>query len=98
VPGAPAGGGFTGGVGGGPVFDARLPLLFPNLDARSNSRIRLLWIGVGTSDTLLGVNRQFRYFLNARGVKHTSVEFPGEGHVWPLWRRNFAEFAQKLFK
>jgi enterochelin esterase-like enzyme len=80
------------------MFDARLPLLFPNLDARTNSRIKLLWIGVGTNDTLLGVNRQFRQFLNTRGIKHTYVEFPNEGHVWPLWRRNFAEFAQLIFK
>jgi enterochelin esterase family protein len=101
---APAGGRGGGrgdparGAGSGPMFDARLPLLFPNLDARTNSRIKLLWIGVGTNDTLLGVNRQYREFLNTRGIKHTYVEFPNEGHVWPLWRRNFAEFAQLIFK
>jgi enterochelin esterase family protein len=92
------GGDPTRGAGSGPMFDARLPLLFPNLDARTNSRIKLLWIGIGTNDTLLGVNRQFRQFLNTRGIKHTYVEFPNEGHVWPLWRRNFAEFAQLILK
>lgn len=97
MPGMPAGGGVRG-AGSGPMFDARLPLLFPNLDTKSNSRIKLLWIAVGTSDTLLGVNRQFTEFLKTRGVKFTYTEFPGEGHVWPLWRRNFAEFAQLIFK
>jgi enterochelin esterase-like enzyme len=79
------------------VFDARLPLLFPNLNAKSNSQMKLLWFGVGTKDTLVGVNRQFREFLNARGIRHTYVEFPDQGHIWPLWRRNFAEFAQLIF-
>jgi enterochelin esterase family protein len=98
--GAPAGGrgGFGRGAGSGPVFDARLPLLFPNLNARTNSQIKLLWFGVGTNDTLLAVNQQFRAFLTARGVRHTYVEFPDVGHVWPLWRRNFAEFAQLIFR
>ena len=100
APGAGRGGAAGGGrgAGSGPVFDARLPLLFPNLNARSNGQIRLLWFGVGTADTLLAVNRQFRDFLTARGVKHTYTEYSGEGHVWPLWRRNFAEFAQLIFK
>jgi enterochelin esterase family protein len=86
------------GAGSGPIFDARLPLLFPNLDAKSNNQIKLLWFGVGTNDTLLGVNRQFRDFLDARGVAHTYVEFPDQGHVWQLWRQNFADFAPLLFK
>ena len=92
-------GGFGGaGIGTGPVFDARLPLLFPNLDSRANSRIKLLWISIGTTDVLLGVNRQFRSYLQSKAIKHTYTEFPNEGHVWPLWRRNFAEFAQLIFK
>jgi enterochelin esterase-like enzyme len=97
MPGMPPGGGVRG-ASSGPMFDARLPLLFPNLNATTNSRIKLLWIGVGTSDTLLGVNRQFTEFLKGRGIKFTYTEYPGEGHVWPLWRRNFAEFAQLIFK
>jgi enterochelin esterase family protein len=92
------GGRGRGGAGSGPMFDARLPLLFPNLDESDDSRIKLIWIGCGTRDTLLGVNRQFRDFLNAKGVKHTYTEYADEGHVWPLWRRNFAEFAQLIFK
>jgi enterochelin esterase family protein len=92
------GGRGRGGAGSGPMFDARLALLFPNLDESANSRIKLIWIGCGTRDTLLGVNRQFRDFLNAKSVKHTYTEYPDEGHVWPLWRRNFVEFAQLIFK
>ena len=31
-------------------------------------------------------------------VKFTEEEAPDVGHVWPLWRKNLAEFAQKAFQ
>ncbi len=73
-----------------------LPRTFPTLDAGSNTRIRLLWIACGTSDGLVGVNRQFKHYLDSRGVKATFTEAPGLGHVWPLWRQNLADFAMLL--
>jgi len=75
-----------------------LPRTFPTLDAGSNTRIRLLWIACGTSDGLVGVNRQFKHYLDSRGVKATFTEAPGLGHVWPLWRQILADFAMLLFK
>jgi enterochelin esterase family protein len=71
---------------------------FPSLDARANSQIRMLWITCGTADSLIGVNRQFKDWLKAKNVKFTEEEAPDVGHVWPLWRRNLAEFAQKVFQ
>ncbi len=75
-----------------------IPVIFPKLGAESNAQIKLLWIGCGTSDMLIGVNRQFKAYLDSKGVKHTFTEIPDQGHVWPLWRQNLADFAPRLFK
>lgn len=93
-PGAPGGGrgpGFT-------LVEGQLPVIFSKLDAKSNSRIKLLWIVCGTADILIGVNRQFKAYLDSKGVEVTYKEIPDQGHVWPLWRRNLADFAPLLFK
>ena len=60
--------------------------------------IQLLWIACGTSDVLIGVNRQFKAFLDSKGIKATYTEIPGFAHVWPLWRRNLTEVAPLLFR
>jgi enterochelin esterase family protein len=96
-PGAP-GGPVMRNFGAGPVFEARLPLLLPNLDARANKRIKLLWMGIGGDDPSIETHKQLRAYLDSRGVKYTYVEVPNERHWWPLWRRHFAEFAQLIFK
>jgi enterochelin esterase family protein len=98
------------GVGGGrgrgadpagpppPPPDAAFAKTFPTLDGKANSRIRMLWIGCGTTDGLNGVNRQFKAWLTSQNVAFTDVEIPGVGHVWPLWRQNLAEIAPMLFR
>ena len=52
----------------------------------------------GPPTALIGVNRQFKDWLKSKNVKFTEEEAPDVGHVWPLWRRNLAEFAQKAFQ
>jgi len=95
---APAGAG-RGGRGGPQSIDpADISKNFPNLDARANPQIKLLWIACGTADSLLGVNRQFRDFLSSRKVEFTYVEVPDMAHVWPLWRDNLIELAPMLFQ
>jgi enterochelin esterase-like enzyme len=76
------------------VFDKN----FPALDAKANSQIRLLWITCGTADSLIGVNRQFKDWLKAKNVQFTEEEASDVGHVWPYWRSNLTEFAQKAFQ
>jgi enterochelin esterase family protein len=71
---------------------------FPTLDAKANSRIRLLWVACGTADGLIGVNRQFKQYLDSKDVKVTYTEIPDVAHVWPLWRQNLAELAPLLFQ
>ena len=76
------------------VFDKN----FPALDAKANSKIRMLWITCGTADSLIAVNRQFKDWLRSKNVQFTELETPDVGHVWPYWRSNFTEFAQKAFQ
>jgi enterochelin esterase family protein len=96
---APARGGRGGGRGGAQTIDASvLPTLFPTLDAKANSQIRMLWIVCGTADSLIGVNRQFKDWLKTKNVRFTEQEVPDMAHVWPLWRQNFTDMAQKVFK
>jgi enterochelin esterase family protein len=71
---------------------------FPKLDAKANSRIRLLWIVCGTADGLIGQNRQLKDWLKSKGVAFTEQEVPDMGHVWPLWRRNLTDLAPRLFQ
>lgn len=76
------------------VFDKT----FPALDAKANSQIRLLWITCGTADSLIGVNRQFKDWLKSKKIHFTEEEAADVGHVWPYWRKNLTEFAQKAFQ
>lgn len=80
------------------LVSAELPRVFPKLDARVNRQIRLLWLSCGTADALIRVNREFKAYLDSIGVQAKYLEVPDAGHVWPLWRRNFADFAPLLFK
>ena len=94
-----AGVGGRGGRGGTPTVDpAIIPKDFPNLDAKANSQIRLLWIACGTADSLIGVNRQFKEWLKSKDVKFSELEVPDIAHVWPLWRQNLTDLAPLLFQ
>ena len=99
--GAPAAGG-RGGAGGGrggqTVDTATIEKNFPNLDAKANSQIRMLWIVCGADDGLLGVSRAFEEWLKSKNVKFTTLEVPGMAHVWPLWRQNLTDMAPMLFQ
>ena len=72
--------------------------IFPALTAKANSQIRLLWIACGTADSLVGVNRQFKEWLDSKDVKVSYHEIPDVGHVWPLWRQNLTDLAPLLFE
>ena len=85
--GAFSSGGFT------PEFEKE----FPNLDAKSNSQIKLLWIACGTEDRLIEINRQFRLWLDSNNITHADIETSGM-HTWMVWRRNLTDFAQLLFR
>jgi len=100
APPEPAADGARGGGRGAArtVDPAVFDKAFPTLDAKANSRIRMLWITCGTADSLIAVNRQFKDWLRAKNVQFTELETPDVGHVWPYWRQNFTEFASKAFQ
>jgi len=88
-----------GGRGGMQSIDmSAIPKIFPNLDSKANTRLRLLWLGCGTDDSLITVNRQFEDWLALKKIQFTKVETPGLGHEWPLWRQYLAEIAPLLFQ
>jgi enterochelin esterase family protein len=98
-PGAPAARGARGAPAPPQLLDpSTLAKAFPNLDAKANSQIKMLWIVCGTADGLLSQNRQLKDWLRSRNVQFTEQEVPDMAHVWPLWRQNVADLAPKLFR
>jgi enterochelin esterase family protein len=94
-----AGNGGRGGRGQAPLTPADFEKNFAGLDAsKINSDLRVFWIACGLDDGLINANRQFMSWLDSKNVKYTKSEIPGYAHVWPLWRRNLAEFAPLLFQ
>jgi enterochelin esterase family protein len=88
----------SGGRGMQVIDEAAFAKNFPALDAKANAQIRMLWIVCGTADGLVGVNRQFKGWLTSKKIRFTEQEVPDVGHVWPLWRQNFADMAQRVFQ
>lgn len=78
-------------------LDTNFAKAFPELDAKANERLRLLWISCGKDDGLVKPNRQFVQWLDTEGIHHTWTEVPGV-HSWRVWRRNLADFAPLLFR
>jgi enterochelin esterase family protein len=67
-------------------------------DARKvNDRLKLLWVGCGTDDTLFNSNKEFAQLLATSGVKHTFRVSEG-AHTWQVWRRYLNEVAPLLFE
>jgi enterochelin esterase family protein len=62
-----------------------------------NEKIKLLWIGCGSSDFLFQANQKLVKRLKADNIKHVAHITDG-GHEWSLWRRYLNEFVPLLFK
>ncbi len=78
-------------------LDADYDKQFPAVSEKINTQLRLLWIGCGQQDGLIGANRKVVEWLKSKGVKLIWVETPGT-HSFTLWRRYLAEFAPLLFQ
>jgi enterochelin esterase-like enzyme len=65
--------------------------------AKANRQLRLLWIGVGSEDFLLGSVKDSHEALEKGGIKHVWVESSG-AHVCTVWRKYLADFAPRLFQ
>ncbi|MBL9137375.1 MAG: hypothetical protein JNK85_16000 [Verrucomicrobiales bacterium] len=73
---------------------------FPELISRvdeTNSRFRLLWLGVGKADFLYPQATAFNSFLTEKKIKHVELITEG-GHTWMNARHYLAETLQSFFR
>ncbi len=63
----------------------------------ANQKLRLLWVGCGTEDSLFAPAKSFSEFLSQHKIKHTFKESTG-AHTWIVWRRYLNELAPLLFQ
>lgn len=89
-------GGFSAAIGNAAAFPKTYATLAGNA-AEANSKLKLLWIGCGTDDSLFGASKSFSEWLTASNVKHTFRE-TGGAHTWMVWRRYLNEVAPLLFR
>jgi enterochelin esterase family protein len=86
---------MSGASGNNP--DQTYPEFFKDA-AATNKKIKLLWMGVGKDDALVGTAaKALDAALTKASIKHTFEV--GEGrHEWVVWRHHLNEVAPLLFK
>lgn len=62
----------------------------------ANRKLRLLWIGCGSDDSLFAASEGLSKMLDGAGIKHVFHKSDG-AHTWINWRRYLNEFAPLLF-
>jgi enterochelin esterase-like enzyme len=63
----------------------------------TNTKLKVFWIATGNEDPGIEGNRALRAALKKHGIRFTESEVQG-GHFYPVFRREFAEFAPMLFQ
>jgi enterochelin esterase family protein len=63
----------------------------------ANQKLKLLWVGCGTEDSLFAPAKAFDAFLSEHKINHTFRESSG-AHTWMVWRRYLNEVAPLLFQ
>ena len=89
-------GGFSAAIGNAANHPKTYAKLVGNA-GEANSKLKLLWVGCGTEDSLFGASKGFSDFLTSHNVKHTFRE-TGGAHTWMVWRRYLNEISPLLFK
>ena len=75
-----------------------LPKVYDNA-VETNSKIRLLWLGVGTDDFLYGNARDYMEFLDKHGIRSVKVYTHDKfGHTWMNAKYFLSETLPLLFK
>jgi len=64
---------------------------------KTNAKLKLLWLGVGSDDFLYQQATAFNTFVKERGLKHQTL-ITGGGHTWMNARHYLAETLQLFFK
>jgi enterochelin esterase-like enzyme len=67
--------------------------------AAFNSRVHLLWFGVGTTEAnFYNRTKEVRAQFDKAGIRSGYYESPGTAHEFQTWRRCLHEFAPLLFR
>jgi len=80
------------------IDPVKFAALLPQLGSSANDRLRLLYISIGTADTLQETHRVVKQVLKDKGMKYTLMEFPGYIHEWPVWRVTLKDLLPRLFQ
>jgi enterochelin esterase-like enzyme len=81
------------------IDPVKFAALLPQLNSSANARLRLLYISIGTADTLAPTTHNVvKQVLKEKGVKYTLMEFPGYIHEWPVWRVTLKDLLPRLFQ
>lgn len=65
--------------------------------SQAASKLKLLWLSCGSSDSLLWVSQNFHNSLNSMNVPHMWYLDVG-GHEGKVWSSGLYQFAQRIFK
>ncbi len=77
--------------------DTTYPAFFAD-PAATNRKMKLLWLGVGKDDNLVGPSaKALEATLVAKGIKHVYSLSEGR-HEWVVWRHALNEVAPQMFK
>jgi enterochelin esterase family protein len=77
--------------------DTTYPTFFAN-PAETNKKLKLLWLGIGKDDNLVGpMEKSLEATLVAKGIKHVHSVSEGR-HEWVVWRHALYEVAPQMFR
>jgi len=89
-------GGFSAAVGQAKDFQTTYATLVSHAES-ANKKMRLVWLGCGTDDSLFVADKGFSAFLTEHHITHTFHESSG-AHTWMVWRRYMNEISPLLFQ
>jgi enterochelin esterase family protein len=77
---------------------AAYPAFFQDPKA-TNATLKLVWLGVGSDDTLVGPGvKKLQATLNEKGINHEWWTWPGGRHEWVVWRHALEVVAPQMFR
>ena len=79
-------------------MDAVENIVFPNLNSSINSKMKLIYLTIGTEDPLLESQLKIRNWLKEKDIHFEDILTKGYAHVWGYWRMNLVDFTSKVFK
>ncbi len=65
--------------------------------AAAKEKLKLLWIGCGKRDFLIGISQRVHAYLKEKGVPHV-WHVDGNAHDPTEWKNNLYLFAQRIFR